>query len=158
MTSLTVDGYVVIPKLSLSKCCPTMALRTTFKVSCSQLVDSSSFLDPEHSHFYRNGIFFFQVSFSLSLFYLHSNWKLCLQILKISVIILDQVANGHREEEAERSCCKSVWSVVSTSGLTALCGLILSLVGCELGVVCQEVIYFLICLLGGMSGLSFWVI
>jgi hypothetical protein len=118
VSSLTVDAYVAIPKLSLSKCCPTMALRTTFKVSCSQLVDSSSFLDPEHSTAVKMGLFFF-LSFLQSvssLFYLHSNWKLCLQILKVSVIILEQVDNGHREKEAERpycegvvECCESLW-------------------------------------------------
>lgn len=57
VTSLTIDGYVAIPTLSLSKCCPTVALRRTFKVSCSQLVDSHRFLDPDYSHFCRNGTF-----------------------------------------------------------------------------------------------------
>jgi hypothetical protein len=31
---------------------------------------------------------------------------------------------------------KVLWSVVRASGLTALCSLILSLVGCEFGVIC----------------------
>lgn len=75
MSSLTVDAYVAIPKLSLSKCCPTMALRTTFKVSCSQLVDSSSFLDPEHSTAVKMGLFFSKFP-SVRLFFVLSTLQL----------------------------------------------------------------------------------
>lgn len=49
-------------------------------------------------------------------------------------------------------------SKVRTSELIGLRGLICSIVGCELGVVCfEKVIHFLVHLLGGVSELFFWV-